>query len=62
MNEIIEIRFAPRQKLPPGYRVEWWECDERYHWTLPAADLEGGACCCRWMCWRGAWTHYYSQA
>lgn len=54
--QIDEIRFAPNQKLPPGYRVVWRESDEMYCWER--GDVEGPACCDRFMARRCAWANY----
>ena len=55
--EEITINFAPRQKLPPGFRVEWWIDDEHYHWVN-----EEGECSVmfssRWQAYRDAWGYY----
>lgn len=58
-----KIRFSPRQALPPGYSVEWWECDEMYRWVHDPSRVDGepevygDACCSRWMARRGAIAH-----
>lgn len=52
-----KVNFAPNQKLPPGYSVEWFESDEMYHWVI-SDDLYSVCCCCRWMAYRGAWANY----
>jgi hypothetical protein len=32
--KVKKINFSKNQKLPEGYVVEWWECDEHYHWVI----------------------------
>lgn len=54
------ITFAKHQPLPPGYRVEWWEQDEQYHWII-SEDVYSEGCSDRWAAWRGAWAHYRAQ-
>lgn len=61
----VQIRFAPNQPLPPGYSVEWWECDEHYHWVHDPSRATDGepevysdATCCRFSARRGAWAHF----
>lgn len=54
------IKFTPNQKLPEGYRVEWWECDEHYHWVT-----ENNNSCCfstRWQAWHNAWHNAKDKA
>lgn len=55
--DIVVIRFSSRQVLPPGYRVEWWDQDEHYHWVL-SDEVYSDCSADRWACWRGAWVHY----
>ena len=31
--EIYNIKFAPTQKLPKGYKIQWLESVERYVWV-----------------------------
>lgn len=54
--QVDVIRFSPRQTLPPGYRVVWRESDEMYCWEH--GEVEGPACCCRFMARRMAWANY----
>ena len=54
------VNFSLNQKLPPGYTVQWWECDEHYHW-VKSADVYGVAHWDRFACRRGAWAHYRAQ-
>ena len=56
-TETVTIKFAPRQKLPPGYRVEWWESDEHYHWVNDR-DRHSDVFADRFQAYRAAWTHY----
>jgi hypothetical protein len=51
------INFSKNQKMPPGYRVEWWECDEHYHWVIDD-DNYSQCFACRFHCRRAAWIHY----
>ncbi len=59
----VRINFSPNQALPPGYSVEWWECDEMYRWVHDPSRYNGEpelysvGCCCRWMARRGAIKH-----
>jgi hypothetical protein len=53
VNREIPIRFAPRQPPPPGYRVEWWEQDEHYHWATGKTYSDIFAT--RWQAWHAAW-------
>ena len=55
-----EIRFAPRQKLPPGYRVVWDDTDEGMCYWYVNDDLYGLSGWSRWAAYRGAWAHYRS--
>ncbi len=55
MDKVV-INFAKHQKLPEGYRVEWWESDEHYHWVIDD-DNYSEASCDRWDCFREAWIH-----
>ncbi len=55
--EQITINFASRQKLPPGYIVQWWECDEHYHWVINE-DNYSEIFSSRWQAFRAAWAHY----
>ena len=55
--EKIEIIFAKPQKLPPGYKIEWWEADEHYHWVLNA-NTYSCAFVSRWQAYRSAWARY----
>lgn len=54
------VKFAPNQKLPPGYTVQWWDSDEHYHWVLDE-DTYSCCTCCRFSARRGAWAHYNKQ-
>lgn len=36
----VTVNFSPRQTLPIGYNVEWWESDEHYHYTTPNENFE----------------------
>jgi hypothetical protein len=38
------VNFGNLAPLPAGYQVEWWECDEHYHWTGP--EEEASCCSC----------------
>jgi len=54
----IRINFAKHQKLPIGYHVEWWECDEMYHFVIQSdPEYESPAYCSRWMAYRAAKYH-----
>jgi len=52
-----EVAFSKNQKLPIGYRVEWWESDEHYHWVI---DNDTYSCMFsdRFMCYKNAWFHH----
>jgi len=54
--ERIEIKFSKHQKLPKGYKIEWWEADEHYHWVI---DEDNYSCIfsSRWQAFRSAWVH-----
>lgn len=52
----VAIKFPPHQALPDGYKVEWWEADERFHWVIdenqysvPFTD--------KWQAYGSAWKH-----
>lgn len=62
------VGFAQHQMPPDGYTVEWWDCDEMYHWVKldPADDphhpnVYSGPTCCRWSARRGAIRHANTQ-
>ena len=59
MEEYI-IKFAKHQKLPEGYRVEFWTCDERYHWVIDE-NIYSCAFSTRWQAYRSAWFNYNSK-
>ena len=53
----VVINFSTNQKLPPGYRVEWWPDDEHFHWVIDEnnySDIYSS----RWQAYRAAWKHY----
>ena len=54
--EVIEVDFSPTQKLPDGYKVAWYECDEHYHWLF--GDQESEAFSSRWQARRSAISHF----
>jgi len=58
MADIVKINFPPRQKLPPGYRVEWWASDEHYHWVIDE-DTYSQIFANRYQARRAAWAHYF---
>jgi hypothetical protein len=53
------IKFAPRQKLPHGFLVQWFGRDKQYHYTegekysMPYAT--------KWEAYRAAWDCFYSR-
>lgn len=53
------IRFAPNQKLPPGYTVQWWESDEMYRWVIDE-NTYGIEFACPYAARRSAWCRYKS--
>ncbi len=64
MSDVV-IRFAKHQKLPYGYRVEWWESNEMYQWVKAEfsefpenPNTYGLAFCNRWSAYRNAWAHF----
>jgi len=56
MKAVI-IKFAPNQKLPPGYTIQWWEENESYQWVIDE-NTYGMASVDRWYCYRSAWLHH----
>ena len=54
--EKIKIKFAKHQKLPIGYKIEWWEADEHFHWVI---DDDNYSCsfASKWDAYRSAWAH-----
>lgn len=52
----VEIRFAPNQTLPPGYRLVWSEGTEHYHWLC--AGEASGIYATRWAARRAAWASW----
>lgn len=57
MSKIVPINFSPRQPLFPGYRVQWWESDEHYHWVIDE-DTYSEIFADRFDARRAAWSHY----
>lgn len=53
---VYDVRFAPNQKLPPGYRVVWSEHVEHYMWLN--GDRESAITWNRWQAYRWAWADY----
>ena len=53
MKNVI-IKFAKQQKPPAGYRIEWWESDEHFHWVI---DYDNYSCpfATKWQAYRSAW-------
>jgi hypothetical protein len=47
--EKYKINFSKNQRLPDGYSVEWWECDEHFHFTIPNDNFESLAFSSKWM-------------
>ena len=43
----IKINFSKHIKVPAGYTIEWWECDEMYHWVVNPEHVSV-AFCSRW--------------
>ena len=61
MHSEIEIGFAPRHRLPEGYKVVWFEGDEHYHWIKDSGkDTEEESCLfsSRWQARHDAILHY----
>jgi hypothetical protein len=56
MSDDRIINFAPHQQPPSGYRIEWWECDEHYHWIIDE-DNYSQIYSSRWQAWWAAWSH-----
>ena len=54
--EQIVIKFSRHQKLPIGYRIEWWEADEHYHWVIDE-NTYSCAFSSRWQAFRSAWAN-----
>jgi len=54
--EEIEVKFSPNQKLPPGYRVKWWEYDEHYHFVIE--NFESCMYATKWDAFKMSWKHY----
>ena len=54
--EKIEIKFSKNQKLPKGYKVEWWEIVEHYVWVNDKGE-ESVIFATRWQAYRSAWAH-----
>lgn len=54
--EQIVIKFSKYQKLPIGYRIEWWEADEHYHWVIDE-NTYSCAFSSRWQAFRSAWAN-----
>lgn len=54
-----DVRFAPNQKLPPGYRVVY--LDSHTLWLAPDGVTEGAIHWNRWASYRGAWNHYHQE-
>ena len=54
--EKIKINFAKHQKLPEGYRIEWWESVEHYVWVKDN-ETESVIFADRWQAYRSAWAH-----
>lgn len=54
------VRFSPNQKLPPGYTVQWWDCDEHYRWVIDE-NTYGVEHWDRFRARRDAWAHFESQ-
>ena len=44
---VSKINFSKHIKVPEGYTIEWWECDEMYHWVVNP-DHVSVAFCSRW--------------
>lgn len=55
MDQIV-IKFSKHQKLPTGYRIEWWEADEHYHWVIDE-NTYSCAFSSRWQAFRSAWAN-----
>lgn len=50
------INFPKQIKVPDGYRIEYWEADEKYHWVIDD-DNYSIAFCTRWMALKSAKIH-----
>ena len=51
-----EVNFNKLQRLPQGYKVEWWEADEHFHWVIDE-DNYSCAFATKWDAYRSAWEH-----
>lgn len=56
MEQII-INFAKHQKLPPRYKIEYWESDEHYHWVIDDNNYSE-MYSSKWQARRASWAHY----
>lgn len=52
------VRFSKPQSPPPGYRVEWWDSDEHYHWVKGEGQEFSDIFSDRWAARRAAWIHW----
>ncbi len=56
----IKINFSKNQKLPTGMTIEWWECDEHYHWVIDD-DNYSIPFCNRFDAYKSAWVYHKKQ-
>lgn len=38
--ETFRVNFPKHQQLPAGWHVEYWWCDEHYHYVCPEKTLK----------------------
>lgn len=55
--ETFRVNFPKHQQLPVGWYVEYWECDEHYHYTCPEKDIESEVYSSRWQARKAALFH-----
>jgi hypothetical protein len=55
----FEIKFSKNQKLPNGYIVEFWECDNMYYFIINEnPEFVSSSYCNRFMARNAAWNHF----
>ena len=54
--ERYNIKFAPNQKLPDGYKIQWLESVEHYVWVNDKGE-ESVIFADRWAAFRCAWAN-----
>lgn len=55
MSNIIDINFGCNIKVPPDYKIQWFECDEMYHWVNESRGDTSVSFCNRFDALRSAW-------